>query len=502
MTAHSVLYMPSVFKRHRLKPTEERQPLDLPKEMWRTPLCYMLCMALLGLHFFPILLVILAMLVKAWKNDRYNFAIMLFLLFGTFAMYTDSLFPVKPYDLGLVTGVGCFLVLKKNKILTKVSLLYFAYVAAIIFISTFSSESFSVQFFVMRYYFSFISLFIPLAVFANRDFDIMYFFRKFMVFFLIMCIFYILDGFVLKGYIFVPGTFISSGNTSTFYSPYLTPFKLMILRKYPPGMLMIGVVLLPLARYYRLRTWQILTIILAAISTLTFSYIMAVLICLILFQGSVKKVMRYAMYGFIGILLAVGVDFILPYNKAKGESTLRIRSSFEQFSDLASMVDDEDLAKFGSGRMAQALPILELITNEDKRWTGLGFLHPEKTTSLKFIIEPEYFSDVTQAERVATDVEIVPVQLFIHMGWCGIILQTLFFLALYLIVRKMRYRSVYLAAALFCFLVGLAGFGSVNSYLGMSIVTMSYAAVLMANKQEEKALEKKTEPHAPIYKAD
>lgn len=57
----------------------------------------------------------------------------------------------------------------------------------------------------------------------------------------------------------------------------------------------------------------------------------------------------------------------------------------------------------------------------------------------------------------------------------------------------MRYRSVAYAAITFCFVCGLAGFAGSNTYQGMSIITMAYAVVLLADKQERKDAEKSGE---------
>ena len=55
------------------------------------------------------------------------------------------------------------------------------------------------------------------------------------------------------------------------------------------------------------------------------------------------------------------------------QSRLRIKSSVDQFMDLFNAVDDEDIAEFGSGRMAQALPKLDVVERENRQLIGLGF---------------------------------------------------------------------------------------------------------------------------------
>lgn len=493
MTAsHSVLYIPSAFRSKREgRRNDVRIELDLPWEMWKTPLLFMLSLALIGLKLFPLLLVLPIFLLKAWRSDRYNCVIMLFILLGPFGMWSPDLFSIKTWDVGFALSLISVFILKKTPVTRKILVAYVCYVAAIVYVATYSSEAMSVQIRIMRGYLAFITVFIPIAIFANKDFDIMQFMRKMMVFVLIMCIFYILDAIVFKSLVFVPAT--HSSDLSTFFSPVFNPVSLWPIRKYPQGIIIIGVAIVPIVRYFRLKKWQIAVIAVAMLSTQTFSVIMAFVFSLILFQGSLAKVFRFAVLGAVGLAVLVAVDYVLPYDTQKKESSLRVRSSIDQFIALTDAVDDEDFAEFASGRVAQFLPILDLIERQHKELVGLGYLHPEHTKAADLIIFNEYHNDIEKAEGVATVVEIVPVQVFVDSGWAGIIINTVFFICIILFVRRMRYRSVAYAAITFCFICGLAGFAGSNTYQGMSIITMAYAVVLLADKQERKDAEKSGE---------
>lgn len=486
MTAsHSVLYIPSAFRRQRNVGRKSVAPmLDLPWQMWKTPLLFMLCLALIGLKMFPLLLVLPLFIFKAWRTDRYNCLIMLFLILGPFGMWSPDLFSIKTWDVGFALSLMALFSLKKTPVTRKIITVYVLYVIAVVYVATFSSEALTVQLRIMRGYLAFITVFIPLAVFGNRTFDIMLFMKKMMVFVLIMCIFYILDAIVFKSLIFVPATHWS--DPSTFFDPVFNPFSLWPIRKYPQGIIIIGVAILPIVRYFRLYKWQIAVIALAILSTQTFSVMMAVVSCLILFQGSVRRIVRFAVIGFLAIAVLVAADYVLPYNKQHKESSLRIRSSIDQFVALSEAVDDEDLAEFASGRVSQFLPILDLIERQHKEWVGLGYLHPEHTKAADLIIFNEYESDIEKAEAVATVVEIVPAQVFVDSGWAGLIINTLFFVFIISFIWRMKYRAVAFAAIAFCFLCGLAGFAGTNTYQGMSIVTLAYGVVLLSDKQERK----------------
>lgn len=483
MTDHSPLYVTPLFRRANKANISQKLSLDYTWADFRLPLLFMFCCSLFGLHFYPAVLIIVAMIFHAYRKDRYNCAIMVTLFLGGFGLTRLDILPVKLYDIGLMLSVFAILVLKKSKVERKILFCCLAYIALIIYISTFSQEKFSIQITIMRQYFSVISVFVPLMIFANHQFDVMLFFRKLMVFVLIMCAFYVVDAFILKGWFLLPGT--HSYAASYFYSPNIAPFSLTPVRKYPQGLIFIALAIVPIMRYFTLKKWQILLIFIAVICTRTFSLMAGIGVCMILFQSSRWRILKFGVIGVAALSALYIIDSYLPItvNEVGVESTLRIKSSLDQFVALKNATDDVDVAEFGSGRMSQAMPILELIDMQDSQWTGLGFLHPEHTKITNLIIWNEYFSDVTQAERVATDVEIVQMQVFIHMGWAGVILQTVFFLTMCLLIWRMKYRAYYYCVLVFCFILGLAGFSSVNTYTGGSMLGLALAVVILAQKE-------------------
>lgn len=450
--------------------------------MW--PLGFMLSVSLLGLHFYPALLIILAILLNRWRQNRYDFAIMTFIFFGSYGLTRDSVIGIKLYDLGLMASLFCLVIIRKPPVIAKAVALWIMLVLMMFLIARQSWESMGVQIYTMRGYWGFIAFAIPLAAFGNHKFDADTFFRRMMVYVLLMCIFYIIDAFILKGTLLIAGNFRWDMRTSLFYKPLIEPFAFKIMRIYPYGLYIAALAIIPIARLYRLKAWMWGLIVLASIATLTFTYIIALCACLILFQPSRKLILKVA-GSIAGILvLAYVADCFLPMRSTEvGEmSTLRIKSSVDQIGALTKAVDDEDVAQFASGRLAQAMPKVELIEFYNKEAVGLGFIHPELTKSVKFIVTNEYYTDVSRSEEVATAVEVAPVQVYIHMGWIGLIGLNLFFLGIYLIIRKLRYSSVYLAALLYCFILGLGGFASLATYQGVSIIGVAFAIVVLANR--------------------
>lgn len=464
-----------------------REELNLTKADYRWPLIFMLTAALLGLNFYPAILGIFAIILNRWRHDRYDCAIMIFLSVGAYGVLRSKLLPGVPaFDIGLIGGVICMMLLRKPPVIKLVLFIFVLYGLALFYCATQSTETMGIQIRRLRYYFSFITFFIPLAVFADRAFDIKVFFRKLMPYVFLMCGAYVVDAFILKSDIFAPGNFRWDGQTTTFYHPILNIFSLSPHRKYPYGLYIVFFILLPAMRMFRLKWWEWGLIALAAFSTMTFTYMATLVLVLVLFQGSFKRFVVITI-GAVAVFWALYfVDSLLPEKVDdwgnSSQSALRIKSSVDQFTSLFEAVDDEDLAEFGSGRMAQAIPKLDLVDFYGKQATGLGFLHPELSNSNRFTIVNEYYIDVSDNEEVATGVEIGPIQTYIDAGWIGLTAHFLFFLSMYLIVARMRYSSYFLSILICVGIMGLSGFASLAAFQGQHMAGFAFAVVILANR--------------------
>ena len=150
------------------------------------------------------------------------------------------------------------------------------------------------------------------------------------------------------------------------------------------------------------------------------------------------------------------------------------------------------MAPVARHRFAALGPILakvELMQRMHKTDIGLGFLHPEKTKINDFIIFNEYYSDESAAEEVAAAVEVTQVQTFIHIGWIGLILQLLFFIALYINIRKYRFRAYYVCILVMMGWFGIGGFGGWISYASLFIISVSYAISILGGREEDDGIQ-------------
>lgn len=482
--SHSVLYIPSVFNRPENEKSE-KPLLGFVKSDFTWPLLFMLSMALVGLRFYPAFLFALAIILKRFREDRYDFVIMLMMLFGNFGLMRADILHIKMQDIALVSGTVLAVIMRKPPLLRKMLCIYAVYAVILFWIALQSWESMRVQLVVLRYYYSFIVVFVPIAAFANRSFDMNRMIRRLMVFGLTMCCFYIFDALIVKGHILLPGTFSWSGQ-STFWHPVMSPFSIKPLRVYPYGMYILMLVIVAAIRTYRLPKWQWALIIVASLSTQTMTFCAGFGVILILCQGSFRRTFKILGSIALGLVLLYGVDCLLPkYQNDVGEtSSLRLKSTVDQFFMLAEAADDEEIADFGSGRMGQFIPKLDLVQHYHKEWTGLGFLHRDLSTDVRFTIVNEYYVDLANNEEVATGVEVVPFQIFISAGWLGLIVHAAFFIGLYLLIRRYRYSYIYLSMLIFCAVAGLGGFASLANYEGQALMAFAFALVILANRPQ------------------
>lgn len=480
---HSVLYIPSVFRDRHSKDAAEKPLLTFEKYDFKWPLLFLLCLSLTGLHVYPAILGCLAILLKAFREDRYQFAIMAFFLFGGYSIMPINIFPVKFTDVAFLSGIVLAVLLRKPPLLKRMLVLYLLFVAVLLWVAHQSWESMRVQFIVLRFYFSFIVVFIYLATFANRSFDLRRMVHTLMAFLVLVCGYYIADGIIFKTHFFIPGAVWSDPATITALSAH--PFSLTPARVYPHALVFIPFALIPAMRMYRIPAWVWVMVALSALTTFTFTYITALVVTCLLFQGSLRRLLKISIIALLGFAAAYGIDSILPMHENEygmRNSTLRIRSTIDQFVALSEAMDDEDIAEFGSGRMAQAIPKMELVSLYHKEMTGLGFLHQDYSNNTRFIVNNEYYTDVTQSEEVATGIEVIPLQIYISGGWIGLIAMNVFLFGLWFIVRKLTYSYIYAASLVFVLIMGIGGFASPTTFPGMQILAFAFAMVVLANR--------------------
>lgn len=478
--------------------TEEkikREPLNLTWSDYRWPLLFLLSMSMMGLRFPLGYLFVPIILINRFRENRYDFLIMLTIFFGGYGFIGEGTLPVKTSDIALAVSVFGLIVLKKSAMVKKILWLIVGYAIILLFLATFSEETMMIQIRTIRGYLFFVYFIVPLMIFAGQQFDIKAFFRHLAPYIIVICCFYVVDGFIISGHILLPNVHIWGDGTSYFYSPILYGIGFFP-RIYPQAMFILLLAMYPFARVYTLGGFQWVVMILALCATRTFSMISGLIATYVISMPNFKRVIKYGVFGvlFIGVLYMI--DMFLPMNKETNESTMRVYSSLQQVFNISNIKDDEDLAELGTGRMAQALPKLELLSEMNKEAVGLGFLHEELTTNPKYIIDNLYYIDTSRSEEVATGVEIEPIQVFLSCGYIGLTAHLVFLFLTYFFIRKYKYSYYYLSVLFGFFWIGLAGFAPLNSHLGLIFCGLAFSVVILDEKsrtelETEKQLQRK-----------
>ena len=341
-----------------------RRYIEISKSEWWRVILFCLSMSLMGLKFPLGYLFVPMCLISSWRNSRYDFIIQFTIFVGGYAFLSDSTLPFKTEDLAMLLGVIGVFIYRKPPIVKKVLVAVGIYAAALIILAMFSDERMGIQIRTMRYWLCFIYFMVPLMAFAGQNFDIRELMKKIFPYVLVISVFYILDCFIVNGNLFVPNSFVWDSAGSTWNNLALSGFG-SFPRKFPPGMYWLLMVVAPIARYYKLKWWQWLLIVGALIAARTFTLIITTVIGLMLFQPKVGRLVGYSVIAIFLFSIAYSIDSSLP-KRANGESAMRIKSSIDQIISLGEVEDDEDLSKFGTGRIAQALPIMDLMTAYNK----------------------------------------------------------------------------------------------------------------------------------------
>lgn len=457
-------------------------PLTISFGEYLLPLAYLLSLTLLALEFPLAYLMLLGVLIYSFFKNRYDILIQCTLLFGVFSFYDENVsFPFKWADISLFICFVGIVIYRRSHILNKILLAFFIYVLFLFFIAYISDESMLIQIRRLRQYLHIVYFMFPLLVFGNRMFCMETFFKHLFIYVLIISVFYVLDSLVLCEHIFLPR---NVWGDLTYTTLRISPFSYFV-RIYPACLFIIALLVYPIIYSYRVSWIHWVIMALAIVCTKTFSIIFGLFFTWFLYYGNLKQKMRYLIIAMCIFALGSVVD-------SYSDGLLRINQLKDQFTALFALksIDNamdnmEELAEFASGRGAQIIPKLELLTSSQKQLFGFGFLHDKLTSNDDFIIYNPYYSDQSAAEEVATLVEVTQVQTVLDAGFVGVIVQHLFYVILYLFIRKYKYAPFYLMTLICISVFGVGGFSGLNQPHGLLLLGLSLGCILLANKKNE-----------------
>jgi hypothetical protein len=265
---------------------------------------------------------------------------------------------------------------------------------------------------------------------------------------------------------------------SSIHNLWISPTSLSWPRHYPNGLYWLSLCILAITTHQmKLSRKHWIVVALGILSTRTFSLLASLLVCFAAFRSNAKQVMRYALISLVVLIGLYGADHLLG-------GYLRVASTIDQFTSLNTAQDAEDLAEFGTGRMAQIIPKWELLTDLNRRTLGFGFLHPELTTNPKYQLKNDLYADIAHSDEVATAVEVTQIQTVLDIGILGLLIQTAFFIWLYRIIRHLKHARVYACVLTAVSVLGLGGFAGLTQREGLLLVGLTLGAILAYNKNE------------------
>ena len=458
--------------------------------MW--PLVFMLTLSLTGLRFPLGYVGLIIILLNRFKADRHEFLIMLTLAIGGYGMADmNATFGPRLSFAVVPVSVFCMAIIRKPPVVKKAVLAYLLFALSMFVFACLSEESMSIQLRLLMNYLVIGFFVVPLVLFSGREFNLEIFSRKLVPYILLMSVFYIIDACVLSGMVILPTAF--SGvheKISVFWDLYWRPFSLVIVRKWPVGMLLVSLIIYPTLKFYKLRPWMWILITIGLLFTRTFTVVAGLLLGYFLFQGNRRRIIRGAVILAVTFPLLYWVDGMIPYTQSRdqvmAQSALRIKSSVDQILALSDAANEDDLAEFASGRIGQAIPRFELMDEMDRNLIGLGFLDPGLTKNPKFIIYDEFSNNKWDRWQVATRIEISPLQVIITVGYIGFAILTGFYLFLCWIVRKMEYRNYFYSVMFLYGWYGLSDFGSYIHPECQMCIALVFSVVILANRHRIK----------------
>lgn len=466
-----------------------KEYLDFSFRDYVWPLAYMISAMMIGLNFPLGYILVLIVFLNRWRFDRYDLIIQLTLFSGGYCLLLPSMDLFIPYDKILfAAAVVMMIVCKKNSLERRIIYWMAAYAAYMLAFAIMSELGVMAQFSTMVSWLGIFFFIIPIMLYGIKEFDMLIFMKKLFPYLFIFSWFFIIDGMILSGHMFLPRDLsaLYYGVKPTFYNLNLHPFSFRIIRIWPQGMYITLLCVYPLLRHYKMHWWQWALVVMALLVTKTFTLYVSLLVLWAMFSpGKLKKVFMFV----FGALIITGLYFIdsEPKEMYDGsvQSTLRIRSSIDQFGILANPTDEEELAKFGSSRMIVIIPAYEAIADMNKIMTGVGFLPSDpKDVKSKYVVVNPSLEDEDMRDLVMTRVEVVPLAVFFSVGIVGFVLHCAYFVVLWLIIRRQRFAMYFASVAVGFVLIGLSGFSGLTGWQGLYMCGLILAAIVMANRDE------------------
>ena len=106
-----------------------------------------------------------------------------------------------------------------------------------------------------------------------------------------------------------------------------------------------------------------------------------------------------------------------------------------------------------------------------------------RTTSTKYIIENELYNNPEVADEVATGVESVPFQIVLDIGILGLIVHILFFVFMWLSIRKLPHSGLFLSTICLFAIIGISGMEGLIRKDSLILVGLAFAAVVLNDKR-------------------
>lgn len=477
------MFKPNYLKGQDIHEGKVKETLGFSFREYSWPFFFMVSASLLGLQFPLAYLLILFILINRWRNNRYDFIIQLTILSGGFSILRAHEVLHFPYYIAIVfISIFLMLIYKKNKLEKKLVLWYALYVVYVLFFAYLSAFSLRKQLFSIIEWISICYFIIPIACFANKEFDFKVFLKRIYPYFFIFCLFYVLDGIILSGNFFISRDTIIE-EPAMFYNVNLHPFSFNIIRIWPQALYFSFFAMYGLARYYKFAIWQWILFGLALIVCRTFTLYISILVAWLISLPDLKKKLKFLVFGFFAFTILYFLDSEPVENFEEGRtSTLRIKSSVYQFTDLLDAKDEEDLSKFGSNRMVMVFPAFESLYELKREWTGIGLIKDDNDIPGKYLTINTSMADGDKAERPINSIEIIPIYEIITVGYLGFIIHCVFFVFLWLFMRKLKYARFFETVLVSFIIMGLSGFAGLAFHISLYMIGLSMAAVILANR--------------------
>lgn len=456
--------------------SNDRERYEISLSKFKLPVLFLLSLSMVGLQV-PLLLgqmLTIGIMLYSYQINKYDFAVQLLMFIVAFGLFSqgekDFFIHIKTYDIFVILCPVLILLadqktIQNNTLYRQVKFLTIIFLIVLLVYLVFHEEPFIIQFRQYRQIMLLLCFVLPIYIFRKeKSFSMQVFFEKSYYYGLMLAVFVLIQTFLLNEALLIPD-YVNQLETTWKDAIAGNPVQLGFNMRIWPRPFYFIIFSLLFLNFRSIRSGQKWIFVMAILSCLTRSLWVAIL-AILLVRSKLTGKLKFFFIFVSTFLLLFAIETNYP------QVNLRTHDIVSQFTEV---LKGQNVFKFGTGRVAQAVAPLKHLISENKLLTGFGFIHPRE--SKKVMI---YNPHLKSKRGYIAGIENTQFNLLIYLGIIGVIFYYSYFLFMLAIIKKYKYGDLYRDLIVFFFVLGIGGFSGLTDFRSITVLSFM-AGLIMTN---------------------